>query len=367
MSLQGSLDTFALPDVLVLLSSTKKTGELRVAGGTTDGRVWVDKGQIVQSRMNGKDVAAVDTVFELLRLEEGTFRFDQDSTPDKAGDAESVDLVLADAQARMGEWQEIVKVVPHLNSLVDMAPEAPEDEVLVSAEQWKLLVAVAGGRTVSELGERMKLGEFDASKKVKQLVEAKLVTVDPDAKPKPKVEAKPAAKLDEAKTEDKPAAKAEAEAKDDDTSDKADKTDKVEAKDLPIKPKVEPEEPKPGSVAAMKARDEERGDKTTADDLVNRPKVRASTSGQGANGKDDKDEKAPATVGAKPARPGKDDSEEAKALVAQLAALGIDENDEEAVEKVADHLAKAGELPERDGDDSINRGLLLKFLSSVRN
>jgi hypothetical protein len=58
---------------------------------------------------------------------------------------------------------------------------------------------------------------------------------------------------------------------------------------------------------------------------------------------------------------------EAKALVAQLAALSGD--DEEVVAAVVtEHLAHGGELPEvPEGDEPINRGLLLKFLSSVRN
>ena len=59
MSLQGSLDTFALPDVLVLLASTKKSGELHVAGQPggrslghqpdTEGRLWFDAGGLVGS------------------------------------------------------------------------------------------------------------------------------------------------------------------------------------------------------------------------------------------------------------------------------------------------------------------------------
>jgi hypothetical protein len=53
--------------------------------------------------------------------------------------------------------------------------------------------------------------------------------------------------------------------------------------------------------------------------------------------------------------------------VAQLAALSGDD-EEEVAAKVTEHLASGGELPDvADGDEPINRGLLLKFLSSVRN
>src|SRR5690349_6238345 len=101
VSLQGSLETFALPDVLVLLASTKKDGELRVVGGRTDGKVWLDKGQIVQTTHGGKDVPAIDGVFELLRLSAGTFSFESDHTAPKPGEPVMIDLVMADAQTRL--------------------------------------------------------------------------------------------------------------------------------------------------------------------------------------------------------------------------------------------------------------------------
>ena len=88
MSLQGSLDTFALADVLVLLASTNKTGELHVAGSRTsqpgrppevEGRLGMDGGRLV-----GGDVPraadVTDAVFELLRLVEGTFSFGNGGT-----------------------------------------------------------------------------------------------------------------------------------------------------------------------------------------------------------------------------------------------------------------------------------------------
>src|SRR4051794_17711199 len=81
VSLQGSLETFALPDVLVLLSSTKKDGELAVAGARADGKkvggkVWLEQGQIVHSRVGTLVAEPVDAIFELLRLANGDFVFE---------------------------------------------------------------------------------------------------------------------------------------------------------------------------------------------------------------------------------------------------------------------------------------------------
>ena len=44
MSLEGTLETIALPDVLALLSVTAKTGELRIESGGGVGSVWFDAG-----------------------------------------------------------------------------------------------------------------------------------------------------------------------------------------------------------------------------------------------------------------------------------------------------------------------------------
>ncbi|MEA3077536.1 MAG: resuscitation-promoting factor RpfA [Actinomycetota bacterium] len=325
MSLQGSIESFALPDVLVLLSSTKKDGELHVVGGRVDGRVWLEKGQIVHSALGKKETSAVDAIFELLRLDAGTFSFDADTPAPQRSEPQMIDLVLADAQVRLGEWNDIARVVPHLDAVVDMATEAPDDEIVVTADHWRMLRAVAGGRSVHDLMETIGRSEFDTCKAVKELVDAKLVSIDLHSPAKPAANAKPA--------EPKPA---EAKA--------------PEAKPAPV-------EDKPSL-----RRTEPENELEALAELASRPrKVRSTTSATGSTGDQDAARAVSATK-LPPAAP-----DEARALVAQLAALGVDDEDEVA-QKVAEHLASGGELPEvPDGDEPINRGLLLKFLSSVRN
>jgi hypothetical protein len=355
VSLQGSLETFALPDVLVLLSSTKKDGELRVVGGRVDGKIWLEKGQIVHANVGGRETSFVDAIFELLRLDAGTFNFDADSAPAHRSEPEMIDLVLADAQVRLGEWNDIARVVPNLDAVVDMAAEAPADEVKVTRDQWQLLRRVAGGRSVLELMEALGRTEFDTCKTVKELVDARLASIDVDAKPRAKASA-PAPAVEEA-----PAAKAAKPAAVESEADRD--AEPVRPSSVKANPKLDPSERAAAPAASAKA-DEPEPAKDELDalaELASRTprKVRTTTNGQ--------------AEGAAPARPAANKSqvsppvEEAKALVAQLAALSGDD-EEEVAAKVTEHLASGGELPDvTDGDEPINRGLLLKFLSSVRN
>lgn len=74
MSLEGTLETTALPDVIALLSATSKTGELRVESGQVAGSVWMSSGRISGFEL-GNSRSAANALFTLLRLSEGNFYF----------------------------------------------------------------------------------------------------------------------------------------------------------------------------------------------------------------------------------------------------------------------------------------------------
>jgi hypothetical protein len=175
VSLQGSLDTFALSDVLTLLATTAKSGELRVAGPRLEGRLWLAGGELA-SASAGRATAPVDVLFELLRLPEGTFVF-ADGIPTVDGPPVPVAPVLEEAGRRLESWREIEAVVPSLDVRVQLVPELSGADVVVTAERWRALVAVAEGGVVGVVAETLGLGEFDACSAVKELVDAGLVTV----------------------------------------------------------------------------------------------------------------------------------------------------------------------------------------------
>ncbi|HEX6393950.1 MAG TPA: DUF4388 domain-containing protein [Acidimicrobiales bacterium] len=181
MSLEGSLETVALPEVLQLLSDTSKTGELLVRGDRGDGRLWFGQGRLSGFQVAGTDQAA-DALFDLLRNREGRFEFEADA--ERPEDAHQVDdedgevrPVLEVAQARLAEWTEIIAVVPSLEHVVRLADEAPRARLHLDAAQWALIVAIGEGRPVQEILGRGSLPEFDGCKSLKTLVDTGLATV----------------------------------------------------------------------------------------------------------------------------------------------------------------------------------------------
>lgn len=395
MSLHGTLETFALPDVMALLAATKKSGELRVVGGKLDGRVHIDDGRVIAANVGRAD-SFVDAVFELLRLTTGKFSFDNDVKAENPSDPVDIEPLLMEAQARLGEWRGIEAVIPSMDHGIVLVKELGDPHVTLASEQWRMVVAVAGASCISQVADHLGLGEFAVCKSLKELVESGVVEVtDPPArpeaarpepakpeaakpdpaKPEPKAEAKP-----EPKVEAKPEPKAEA-------SDNAEASDKAAEKqaDKPpvtIEPALKPE--------------------PVADERVAIPALTTTdTRGPAAPGhepqaKADKPADKPAEKGVdkQPERPaGKPavDPVQAKQLVSQLAALGGDKpqaggtpegdgadgtgtaakadtpaanaqkSEDEAGADAAPGATEGGE-----GEEPLNRGLLLKFLSSVR-
>ncbi len=185
MALQGTLETFSVPEVLRLLSGTNKTGLLALEGDRGVGNVWLRDGRIVSAISDHEQGDHIEAVlFDLLRFTDGSFVFESGSEPDEpTTDEVDVDDALAEAERLLDEWREIESVVPSLDVYVRLVPELAAESVTITAAEWHSVALVGSGLTVGQLGARHAMGEFDASRLVHGLVEAGLVAVSDDAPP----------------------------------------------------------------------------------------------------------------------------------------------------------------------------------------
>jgi hypothetical protein len=343
VALQGTLETFALPDVLRLLASTKKTGQLRLTGGRGSGSIWLDGGSIIASEASGAPLAdgASEVVFELLRFKEGDFVFDADSLASDGGPPADVEETLDAAEAMLEEWKSIEAVVPSLSGWVTLSDELPSDEITLDQDRWAQVVAIGGGTTVGGLGELLHLGELPASRTVKELIELGLVTL---GEAPAGAHVAPAAASYEAPVFE-PTFEPSAEAAVD--------TFEPEGADFPIATEPEHEAPLLTVVDAPASGDSFSGDRFDPEALVIEPP------GFGSD--------APSEAEADLAPAVDDDPADAAEIARQLANLSP-----KAAKAVA-AAAKATTQEEReaaladvdDDEEPINRGLLLKFLGSV--
>jgi hypothetical protein len=179
LALQGTLDTFALPDVLRLLAATAKTGCLQIEGDRGRGVVWVDEGRIVAASADRAADAPLDEVlFELLRYGTGSFRFAvDDGAAGVEGDGDDIEAALLRAMALLDEWHALEPVVPSMSHGVALVGELPRDHVTIDAATWRVLATVAAGRTVGDLAHDLGVGELEVSRVIFGMVQLGVVSV----------------------------------------------------------------------------------------------------------------------------------------------------------------------------------------------
>jgi hypothetical protein len=178
VALSGTLDTFALPDVLRLLASTAKTGRLRITGDRGSGSVWVDAGKVVATELASavtQEPTNAEVVFGLLRFAAGSFTFEADALAANATEPESLEPVLAAAENMLVEWRAIEKVIPSLDVWVGLRPELDGPDVMVDRHRWSGIAAIGAASQVGAVAESLNLNEIESCRLVKELLELGLV------------------------------------------------------------------------------------------------------------------------------------------------------------------------------------------------
>jgi hypothetical protein len=173
-SLVGSLSSFPLLDVLDLLARTGRTGELQIVGQGLDRRLWVDRGDLVDTTGSGSP----DTgLFEMACIEDGWFYFTlADTTPEVTARA-AIPAVLEGLSAQVDEWRELVNAFP-FHAVVHMSSSTPADEVQIRSDQWQLLTLVGAGRAVHDVLSASSLHPLDTLRTLRELAGGRLVWVE---------------------------------------------------------------------------------------------------------------------------------------------------------------------------------------------
>ena len=99
----GSLQEMALPDVMQILGNGRKSGLLKVTSGTLQGVLMFQDGSIHDARFG--DLGGAEAVYGILRLMEGDFALEPDTTPVEDVIGIPTHHLLLEAMRRLDEEQ----------------------------------------------------------------------------------------------------------------------------------------------------------------------------------------------------------------------------------------------------------------------
>lgn len=239
MALRGNLKDFSLPDVFQLVQLSKKTGVLRIKRADAEGSIWFRDGEVffAQSDWNreplgqrlvnagritpsalakaievrsrepegGRRLGQIlvdegyitqpvleafvqeqiqDTIFDLMRWDEGEFDFEilPEVVEEDIGLSVSIENIVMEGSRRIEEWNRIKKKVPSMDMVFKMATAPGEGtfEISLKPTEWNLLLLTDGTRTVGELARDLGKTDFEVARIIYGLFSAGLLEVASD-------------------------------------------------------------------------------------------------------------------------------------------------------------------------------------------
>lgn len=235
MALRGNLKDFSLPDVFQLVTFSRKTGVLRIQREDgAEGSVWFRDGDVFFAQSNwhteplgerlvkaqritpqalkralevrsgepedGRRLGQIlidegyitekvletfvseqiqDTIFDLMRWDEGDFDFEAmpEVVDEDIGLSVSIENVVMEGARRLEEWTRIKKKIPSMDVVFKMATAPGEGtfEISLKPIEWQLLLLVDGTRSVAELATETSRTDFEVARIVYGLFSAGLL------------------------------------------------------------------------------------------------------------------------------------------------------------------------------------------------
>jgi hypothetical protein len=155
--LNGSLDSFALPDVLRFVASGGVTGRIEIVRAEVGGELVLDQGNFVGARLLEDEAPstvdeALDVAVLLFDGSGGSFNVAEEEWVGGPLSLDADELVKA-VERRRKEWAAVVEVLGSLEDPLILASDLPKgtDQITIRADQWRLISFVDGRRSVQDV------------------------------------------------------------------------------------------------------------------------------------------------------------------------------------------------------------------------
>ena len=179
MALEGTLKDFPLPDIIQLLSLSRKTGAVEIVGtdGFGTGRLYFHQGKVVSAALD--DLLAPDAAYAFFTFPGGSFRFNENEMPnDQAAPITiSNEFLIIEGIRRADEWEKLRDRVPSLDLVLGLVadPVAGNRDINLKPDEWRVLTMINGRDSVRTIARRTTFGDFKTARIIHHLLLSGLI------------------------------------------------------------------------------------------------------------------------------------------------------------------------------------------------
>ncbi|HEY7372673.1 MAG TPA: DUF4388 domain-containing protein [Polyangia bacterium] len=172
-SMAGSIEEIPLPDLLQLLSTSRKSGVLVVHSDRHVGKIFFRKGQIYFANLENQfNVGPRKALTRMLGWTQGSFELEP---PDESAVLEemtdSTEALLMESMRQLDEYKVAVEKLPDLGSPIGVARPLKSKLRDLSPEELDVFQAAMEVKTVGALFDQSGLNDLDIATKLAPLFE----------------------------------------------------------------------------------------------------------------------------------------------------------------------------------------------------
>lgn len=183
MAFQGSLRELPLPDIIQLVAVSGKTGVFVLKNGTEQGRIFLDRGQIVHAMLGS--YRGEQAVYELSRWFAGEFVFEPGTEPPERSIEKSNTNLLMEAARQIDEWKILSKKIGSTRMVPVHAAGSMSTSVSFTPGEWAVLSKVDERRNLEEIAALLGWSTFDVCKIVYGLLTSGMLQLKEDLRELP--------------------------------------------------------------------------------------------------------------------------------------------------------------------------------------
>ena len=178
-AMSGSIEEIPLPDLLQLLSTSKRTGVLSLRSPGGNGQIYLRKGQIYYATIDDSyDMNPRKAAYRLLTWDRGTFELD--SAEEKTFLEEikdSTEGLLMEGMRLLDEYTRVVDDLPARTAQLSLPQPLTTPLSALKAEQLEIFQIVLNGGNLQAVLDRSKLSDADAAVALIELIKKDYVVV----------------------------------------------------------------------------------------------------------------------------------------------------------------------------------------------
>jgi hypothetical protein len=171
--MSGSIEEIPLPDLLQLLSTSRKSGVLSIRGDIGLGKIYLRKGQIYYASIDDSfDLAPRKAIYRLLTWSSGSFELEPPDERDVLEEIkESTEALLMEGVRQLDEMRRIETDLPHRGAMLAMIHPLQPPLRELSQPELDVFQAVLNFGQVQAVLDRSAQTDFETAQAILALIQ----------------------------------------------------------------------------------------------------------------------------------------------------------------------------------------------------